>query len=80
MGVVGKTLRFTGGLAIGAAIGAVVAMLVAPQSGQVTTDQIRQRVNSILAAGKDAQQKREHELQAYWEQEIKKPEKAKAQK
>jgi gas vesicle protein len=80
MGIIGKTLRFTLGLALGAGIGAVAAMLVAPQSGKVTTDQIRQRVNTILAAGKDAQQQREHELQSYWEQEIKKPEKEKAAK
>jgi gas vesicle protein len=80
MGVIGKTLRFTLGLALGAGIGAVSAMLVAPQSGKVTSGQIKARVNNVLAAGKEAQQQREHELQAYWEQEIKKPEKEKARK
>jgi len=80
MGVIGKTLRFTFGLALGAGIGAVAAMLVAPQSGKITTAQIRERVNNILAAGKEAQEGREHELQAYWEQEIKKPVKEKAGK
>ncbi len=78
MGVIGKTLRFTLGLALGAGVGAVAAMLVAPQSGKVSQDQIKQRVNAVLEAGKNAQHKREHELQAYWEQEINtKPEKAK---
>jgi hypothetical protein len=52
-------------------------MLVAPQSGKVSGDQIKQRVDAMMEAGKDAQLKRERELQTYWEQEIKKPEKAK---
>jgi gas vesicle protein len=78
MGVIGKTLRFTFGLALGAGIGSVAAMLLAPQSGQVSQQQIKERVDTALAAGKDAQHKRERELQEYWEQEINaKPEKAK---
>lgn len=70
MGVIGKTLRFTLGLALGAGIGAVAAMLLAPQSGQVSKDQIQGRVEEILGAGKQAQRHREKELQDYWEQEI----------
>ena len=70
MGVIGKTLRFTFGLALGAGLGAVAALLVAPQSGKVSTDQIKARVDSIMDAGKQAQHKRERELQEYWEQEI----------
>lgn len=77
MGVIGKTLRFTIGLALGASIGAVAALLVAPQSGKISADQIKARVDAVLDAGKEAQQKRQKELQAYWEQEIQKPEKAK---
>lgn len=68
MGVVGKTLRFTLGLALGAAIGAVGALVVAPQSGKVSQQQIKQRIDSILQAGKDAQAQRQRELQEYWEQ------------
>jgi gas vesicle protein len=78
MGVIGKTLRFTLGLTVGVGIGAVAAMLLAPQSGKITTDEIKQRVNTMLTAGKEAQNKREKELQDYWEQEINKPEKDKA--
>jgi len=77
MGVIGKTLRFTLGLALGVGVGAVAAMLVAPQSGKISKDEIRQRVNDVLSAGKDAQHKRERELQTYWEQEITKPDKDK---
>ena len=70
MGVIGKTLRFTLGLALGAGIGAVAAMLLAPQSGQISKEQIQGRVEEILGAGKQAQRDREKELQDYWEQEI----------
>jgi gas vesicle protein len=68
-------------LALGAGIGSVAAMLLAPQSGQVSKEQIKARVDAALGAGKDAQRKRERELQEYWEQEINaKPEKEKKDK
>ena len=70
MGVIGKTLRFTVGLLIGAGIGAAATMLVSPQSGKVSKDQIKARVDEVMKAAKDAQQHRERELQEYWEQEI----------
>lgn len=70
MGVVGKTLRFTLGLALGAGIGAVAAMLAAPQSGRVTREQIQDRVDEIMQAGQTAQNEREKELLEYWEQQL----------
>ena len=70
MGVIGKTLRFTLGLALGAGIGAVAALQVAPQSGKVTSDQIQARIDEIVSAGKAAQNEREKELLAYWEQQL----------
>ncbi len=70
MGVIGKTVRFVAGLTLGAGVGAVGAMLVAPQSGKVTKEQIQARVNDMMNAGKSAQRDREKELQDYWEQEI----------
>jgi gas vesicle protein len=70
MGVVGKTLRFTVGLTLGAAIGTVAAMLLAPQSGKITREQIQQRLDEIKEAGRQAQREREKELQKYWEQEV----------
>ena len=70
MGVIGKTLKFALGLTLGAGIGAVAAMLAAPQSGKVTKEQIQQRLDEIVQAGKEAQRKRERELQEYWEQEV----------
>jgi gas vesicle protein len=70
MGVIGKTLRFTLGLVLGVGIGAAAAMLLAPQSGKVSKEQIQGRVEEIVSAGKEAQREREKELQDYWEQEI----------
>jgi len=70
MGVVTKTLRFTFGLALGAGIGAVAALLIAPQSGEVSKEQIQARFNEMLNAGKAAQAQREKELLEYWEDQI----------
>lgn len=70
MGIIGKTLRFTLGLTLGAGIGAVAAMLLAPQNGKITREQLQERLDEIRSAGKSAQQDREKELQQYWEQEL----------
>jgi gas vesicle protein len=70
MGVIGKTLKFTVGLAVGMGIGAVAALLATPISGRKVQDQIQARVKEIIDAGQKAQQERQHELQEYWEQEI----------
>ncbi len=71
MGVIGKTLKFALGLAVGAGIGAAAAMLVAPQSGKVTKEHIQSRVDEVVNAGKSAQNAREKELLSYWEQQVK---------
>jgi gas vesicle protein len=70
MGVIGKTLRFAIGLGLGAAIGAAAALVVAPQSGRVSREDIQARLNEAMDAGKKAQREREKELQEYWEQEV----------
>jgi gas vesicle protein len=70
MNIIGRTLKFTLGLALGAGIGAVAATFLAPQSGKVSGGQIKARLDSAMQAGKDAQHAREKELQKYWEQEV----------
>jgi gas vesicle protein len=70
MGIIGKTLRFVGGLAVGAGIGTVAALLVAPQSGEMSKEQIQARVDAILTAGRRASRAREDELYAAWEAEL----------
>jgi len=70
MGIIGKTLRFVGGLALGAGVGAAAAMLLAPQSGEMSTTQLQARVDEILTAGRRASRARESELYAAWEAEM----------
>src|SRR5690349_14443465 len=70
MSVVSKTLKFTGGALIGLGVGALTALILAPQSGQVTTAQIRARLDDALDAGRRAQQDTENELHARWEATI----------
>lgn len=69
MNVISKTLKFTLGLAVGAGVGAVAAMLLAPTSGKVNREQIKARMDEVMKAGQDAQHERERELLKYWEQE-----------
>ena len=45
-------------------------MLLAPQSGKVTKEQLQERIEEIVNAGKAAQEEREKELQTYWEQQV----------
>lgn len=70
MGIIGKTLRFVGGLALGAGVGAAAAMLLAPQSGEMNKEQLQARVDEVLAAGRRASRARESELYAAWEAEM----------
>ncbi len=70
MGVIGKTFRFVVGLGVGAVIGAAAALVVAPQSGRVSREQIQARLSEALDAAKKAQREREKELQEYWETEV----------
>jgi len=63
----GKILGFTVGLLLGAVVGAGVVLLFAPQSGADTMQLIRDRVQSIMAEGKDAAETRRLELTAHFE-------------
>lgn len=67
MGIIGKTLRFVAGLGVGAGIGAVTALLLAPQSGETSQEQVQARLQEILDAGRRAAHKRENELYTAWE-------------
>ncbi|HUS17744.1 MAG TPA: YtxH domain-containing protein [Chloroflexia bacterium] len=70
MSAVSKTLKFTGGVLLGLGIGTVTALLLAPQSGQMSKEQIQTRLDEILDAGRRAQHQTETELTARWESTI----------
>ena len=73
MSVITKTLKFSGGVLLGLGIGTVTALLLAPQTGEQSKNQIRVRLDAILEAGRRAQQQTEDELQARWEADIHEP-------
>lgn len=68
MSAITKTLKFTGGVLLGLGVGSVTALLLAPQSGEVSKDQLRARLDEIRDAGQQAQRQTEDDLQMRWEQ------------
>ena len=76
MSVITKTLKFTGGTLLGLGIGAVTALLLTPQSGEINRAQIQARLNEILDAGRRAQHATEDDLQARWEAQTHEPKKS----
>lgn len=60
----GKLIRFIGGAALGAALGAGAAVLFSPQSGQELQAKIDARRQQALDAGKAEAAERERELRA----------------
>jgi gas vesicle protein len=66
----GKLLRFTLGIGIGAGIGVVTAMLLAPASGEDTRTSVQDRLAEIGDNFRRAQLEKEQEMRAKWEAEI----------
>jgi gas vesicle protein len=66
-GMMGRMLRFAGGLLVGAVAGAVVVLLFAPQSGSETRQAFQARVQEILDEGRKAAEDRRLELTAQFE-------------
>ena len=62
MGFLGRIGAFVGGGLLGAGVGAAVAMLVAPQSGEEFRDAVETRVDEAKAAGIEAQTRTEEEM------------------
>jgi gas vesicle protein len=57
-----KMLSVMGGAALGVVVGAAVALLLAPRSGEETQLVIRQRVQEVVEAGRQAADTKRHEL------------------
>jgi gas vesicle protein len=62
VGALGRIGAFIVGGALGAGVGAAVAMLVAPQSGDEFVETVEHRIDQVKAAGLEAQARTEEEL------------------
>jgi gas vesicle protein len=58
-----KAIRFLSGAILGAMVGAAVAILLAPTSGDMLQQQIRGRIETIQGEVRQASQERRHELE-----------------
>jgi gas vesicle protein len=63
----GKVLRILVGVILGAAVGAGLVLLFAPQTGEETRRVIEERVEAILAEGREAAETRRLELRSQFE-------------
>ena len=59
---------FVGGLVVGALIGAMVGLLLTPQSGEDLKGQVRERMNLMIEEGRRAAAERRAELEAQFAQ------------
>ena len=62
-----KILRIFSGLLVGAVVGAGLALLFAPRSGAETRQLIQERIDDILAEGRQAAEARRLELMTQFE-------------
>lgn len=63
----GRVFRMMAGMLLGAAVGAGLVLLLAPQSGVDTRRMIEGRIEAILAEGRQAAEVRRLELQSQFE-------------
>jgi len=63
----GRVFRMMAGMLLGAAVGAGLVLLFAPQSGVDTRRMIEGRIEAILAEGRQAAEVRRLELQSQFE-------------
>jgi gas vesicle protein len=59
-----RIIGFIAGAMCGAVVGAVAALLLAPASGLELRQEVRTRVNELLAEGRQAAEDRRAELEA----------------
>lgn len=63
-----KLLMFLLGFLLGAMVGAAIAMLLAPEAGEVTRGQIQLRVQEVIEEGKKAAAERRAQLESELDQ------------
>lgn len=69
-------IRFLSGAIVGALVGAVIALLLTPQSGEDFQRQMRERAEQIMEEGRRAAAERRAELEAQFAQAKQVPPKA----
>ncbi|MGQ9491829.1 MAG: YtxH domain-containing protein [Anaerolineae bacterium] len=69
-------LRFLAGLILGALVGAALALLLTPQSGEEFQRFLRQRAEEIVEEGRRAAAERRAELEAQFAQAKRPPQKS----
>lgn len=73
MGFLGRLAKFTGGGLLGVAIGATVAALLAPQSGEELQARVRERLDAAKVARAEAEEETKARLRAEFRQTVKDP-------
>lgn len=68
-----RVISFIAGLLSGAIVGAAVAILLAPQSGTEIRKGVTDKVNQLIALGRQARSERRQELQAQYTEAIQIP-------
>ncbi len=66
----GKLFRFILGAGVGLAVGAAIAIVAAPQSGEELRRKLDARRREAAEAAKSAMSARERELRAEWESKV----------
>ncbi|MCC6791745.1 MAG: YtxH domain-containing protein [Thermomicrobiales bacterium] len=73
MSLIGRAFKFTVGTATGLGIGAVVGLLVAPESGQDLQRNLRERITRAKLDGSDAKLSKQTELIQRYRVEVNDP-------
>ena len=68
-----RVLGFVAGVMSGGLVGAAAVMLLAPQAGRETRQSIVDKVNAIIADGKQAAAERQQELEQDYQNRIQIP-------
>jgi gas vesicle protein len=73
MGILGRLGAFVGGGLLGAGVGAAIAVLNAPQSGDNLRNDVERRIGLVKMAGVEAQARTEEEMIRHFRAQVNDP-------